>query len=1098
MKRIWLLNILIIFIISMSVSFVSAEETDYEAVVRLRNNIDNLIKEITEADSAIGMAASDMTSAPGALKTFHSAIDRYGQIAANNSRQIGIYLEQLIAIDPNVTIPTIQASYYEAQLNKDILALEANQRELDRIMTEFLDRQHYLAEDLERLSRREERNKAVDNISNAMEFTAKRTVGFAVTTGISMYAGVSLPVLASAIVVAAPVAGTVVVVGAAVTAGTLLLNDVIKLYTVYYDGGPATLLVEKQRIECKDALNRTMHEYNLLKPAAAKMAALAQEFKTDSDKFRVAREEIEKITAGWKGLVDASKKKKADEQSQAIQKQMNTPRAPVSIGETPPPPITASEYMDEAKAILAELESAAKAAMDGGDPDYFGDAAARNGEALMNRYQAAVNKQNEKQKTLEQFYYSQYYPRQDQISAAYWACDNALYGRYWRPIEGFYVAWRACADTANASYRANEAQLAPYRIAVREATRELTRLYLLHSAVTNGFGALNWMLTQYASATRTEYYTAYQQKALEVDKSSEASSELLSQLPYPSSFDYWAELANRLDSEVESKFFWGESPLAIRDWLFSSARMLRDQQDTIKKTLPKYRAALEAHRQETKAAQIFISTMLNKDALLLTSTWDGSVYNFQFPYLSSSDHPRHREGDRRKEMIAAEEKRIAESFKIYEPDYLKQLENANLETIAAKYDVKAAELDYIVAEIAFYRERKAIAVFMLDTISREQTKIGLYDERPNSAEETALEGLTRNEWENIVSQADKLKTIADEGPAMSWDKTPWNKKMPRDRLLRITGALYETASTILKNYIQMKQSGYGGFAFATDNAKLKQLDDDWQKVRPLLKSFDEMATSANSRIGNALDIINRSLPPVSRAYSAMSKIARNAVEQEHRRFNQTVGWLNGYLTAVKGALVPMTDPKYNNVVPSLDDWLTSYPKDRERYLEMQRIAEEEAERRQKAWETEQAKIKAEQEQMRQQEQRKTESGLAAVTALYDQFKQAYEARNDSQVISLMGDQWEAGDGTTLSDLQTNLSRSFRTFDDLTYRIQNLTIKLNQEGRYNVSYDVTITSRIFRRNLKHEEKSSINEEVVIDGSGKARISKTLGGRFWYVE
>lgn len=149
-------------------------------------------------------------------------------------------------------------------------------------------------------------------------------------------------------------------------------------------------------------------------------------------------------------------------------------------------------------------------------------------------------------------------------------------------------------------------------------------------------------------------------------------------------------------------------------------------------------------------------------------------------------------------------------------------------------------------------------------------------------------------------------------------------------------------------------------------------------------------------------------------------------------------------------------------------------------------------------EEEQARVKAEEEQQAKSGQEKSNTALSSVSALYDQFKQAYESRNDSQIISFMDDDWEAGDGTTLSDLQENISRSFQTFDEIRYNIQNLKIELKSEGRYLASYDVTITSRIYKRNIKHEEKSSVNEEVIIDGSGKPRITRTLSGRFWYVE
>lgn len=128
----------------------------------------------------------------------------------------------------------------------------------------------------------------------------------------------------------------------------------------------------------------------------------------------------------------------------------------------------------------------------------------------------------------------------------------------------------------------------------------------------------------------------------------------------------------------------------------------------------------------------------------------------------------------------------------------------------------------------------------------------------------------------------------------------------------------------------------------------------------------------------------------------------------------------------------------------------------------------------------------------------TQNEVREIKGFYDKFKHAYEGKNDSQVAAMISDDWQAGDGSTISDLQVNLRRTFKVFDEIRYNIQNLSVTPGTDGRYNVSYDVTITSRIYKRNLKHEEKSSIQEEVTIDHSGKPKISKTLGGRFWYVQ
>jgi murein L,D-transpeptidase YafK len=123
--------------------------------------------------------------------------------------------------------------------------------------------------------------------------------------------------------------------------------------------------------------------------------------------------------------------------------------------------------------------------------------------------------------------------------------------------------------------------------------------------------------------------------------------------------------------------------------------------------------------------------------------------------------------------------------------------------------------------------------------------------------------------------------------------------------------------------------------------------------------------------------------------------------------------------------------------------------------------------------------------------------LQAVRDLYARFREAYEARDDSRIMSFMGDDWEAGDGTTLSDMQANLSRMFRKFDEIKMDIQNMQINPAPQG-FMVTYDVTISSRIYKKNLRHQEKSAVSEQVAFIDKGKPRIVRTLNGRYWLVE
>lgn len=121
-----------------------------------------------------------------------------------------------------------------------------------------------------------------------------------------------------------------------------------------------------------------------------------------------------------------------------------------------------------------------------------------------------------------------------------------------------------------------------------------------------------------------------------------------------------------------------------------------------------------------------------------------------------------------------------------------------------------------------------------------------------------------------------------------------------------------------------------------------------------------------------------------------------------------------------------------------------------------------------------------------------------VRELYIQFKDAYESKNITKVMGYISNQWRSGDGGSISDLQRQLQKIFNMFDEIRFTIQNLLINKEAEGKYRVNYDATITSRIYKRNLKHEEKSNIEEIVMIDQSGQPKILMTIGGKLLSVK
>lgn len=118
--------------------------------------------------------------------------------------------------------------------------------------------------------------------------------------------------------------------------------------------------------------------------------------------------------------------------------------------------------------------------------------------------------------------------------------------------------------------------------------------------------------------------------------------------------------------------------------------------------------------------------------------------------------------------------------------------------------------------------------------------------------------------------------------------------------------------------------------------------------------------------------------------------------------------------------------------------------------------------------------------------------------LYDQFKQAYEHKNDSRLMSFLDDAWSAGDGTTLNDVEEYFRNMFNVFDEIRLDMSGLRIESLGDGRYRTSYDLKITGRIFAHGIEHPEQSSVVEEIGADSSGRLRIQRTPQGRFWQTQ
>jgi len=125
------------------------------------------------------------------------------------------------------------------------------------------------------------------------------------------------------------------------------------------------------------------------------------------------------------------------------------------------------------------------------------------------------------------------------------------------------------------------------------------------------------------------------------------------------------------------------------------------------------------------------------------------------------------------------------------------------------------------------------------------------------------------------------------------------------------------------------------------------------------------------------------------------------------------------------------------------------------------------------------------------------SAVSQIKDFYNQFKDAYESKDEYRVISLISSGWGSNDGNTISDLEDNLHNIFTVFDEIQYRISNLSVQPDKPHMYQVSYNVAIKGTIFESNITHNEKSSVRELVKLK-DGKVQIIKTLTGKFWSVD
>jgi len=121
--------------------------------------------------------------------------------------------------------------------------------------------------------------------------------------------------------------------------------------------------------------------------------------------------------------------------------------------------------------------------------------------------------------------------------------------------------------------------------------------------------------------------------------------------------------------------------------------------------------------------------------------------------------------------------------------------------------------------------------------------------------------------------------------------------------------------------------------------------------------------------------------------------------------------------------------------------------------------------------------------------------IKKIRSLYEEFRSAYENKDEYAVMNLLSEDWDSGDGTSPGDLEENLRNMFSVYDSIDCVISNLNVTRQPDQRFTVNYEIKITGRIFETGITREEKSSVSEEIVFENK-QPRIHKTLQGVFWY--
>ncbi len=769
------------------------------------------------------------------------------------------------------------------------------------------------------------------------------------------------------------------------------------------------------------------------------------------------------VRNGWGKAAEQSRKGKKEEETREFEKELEKPHVPAK-NEHWEPPLLASEIEPEAKSVIRELESAALAAMQGGDPDAYAGIL----KSAFLRYKDKSDQAAKTTRSAEE--------AANRAWQTYSAATATAYQAYISAIRGHCSCEREFLDAASAAYSAAcRSAYQPYLFsaqALRRAQREQARISMVRGMISNAASQLQQQMNTYAYAAGNALNMAQSEARQSFEDASSDLGALSGAIPFAWTTQAIKDYIARLDDYVAHESYWGATPAGLQGQLQSYAVSVRALGESMRRALPEYRRAVAQVRQTSISLKSQLDAQLDKDALIIASSRDGSLSHMGWPWWN--EEPWQRGSDGRREMIESQKKSFEEMLKLAERDDLDAVSGFDFEGAARQIEQKAEQFGDIVDRIATFNYRLAGATGKLDKLSRALTGQGVYHPRAKVAETLVNEELTTGSWAGLAGAAKQLliqvEPLKEKGYAFPYGMGAAGARSP---LLSAQGILYMAAQVRMKHFISVRQQGGFHPVSASD---FKLLDESWQLLKPLYPQFDALAIAERPPL-----LAGQSAFPdgasLGKAYAAIPGQHRGLVSGAYQRYQQEARYIQDYLNLKLQSLEPLGEAAKNPTFGHLDEWIGGYPAAK------------------KTWEAELARQQKEQEerQRRYEEHRQQQAKdhLAGVGALYPRLAAAYQSRNLNAVLSLLSPHWQTDQGTTRRDLEDTLSNSFRLFDTISFTISGLSIQAVSEGVFQAKYSAHLIGTLRRGNIRHEEKSDVTDTITITAEGPV-ITHTTGG------